>query len=50
MAKTHSFVVTGPSWRKMPIGVDADTGRILAAELSGLEIDDGSQVGPLEPV
>ncbi len=27
--------------------MDADTGRILAAELTGPEIDDGSQVGPL---
>ena len=31
----------------MHIGVDADTGQILAAELTGPEIDDGSQVGPL---
>jgi hypothetical protein len=38
---------TRRSWRKMHIGVDADTGRILAAELTGPEVDDGSQVGPL---
>jgi hypothetical protein len=38
---------TRRSWRKMHIGVDADTGQILAAELTGPEIDDGAQVGPL---
>lgn len=38
---------TRRSWRKLHIGVDADTGRIVAAELTGPEIDDGSQVGPL---
>jgi Transposase DDE domain len=38
---------TRRSWRKMHLGVDADTGQILAAELTGPEIDDGSQVGPL---
>ena len=27
--------------------MDADTGQILAAELTGPEIDDGAQVGPL---
>src|SRR5215212_1051927 len=38
---------TRRSWRKMHLGVDADTGQILAAELTGPEIDDGSRVGPL---
>jgi len=38
---------TRRSWRKLHIGVDADTGQILAAELTGPEIDDGSRVGPL---
>jgi hypothetical protein len=38
---------TRRSWRKLHIGVDADTGQILAAELTGSEIDDGSRVGPL---
>ena len=33
---------TRRSWRKMHLGVDADTGQILAAELTGPEIDDGS--------
>jgi hypothetical protein len=29
------------------LGVDADTGQIAAAELTGKEVDDSSQVGPL---
>jgi hypothetical protein len=35
------------SWRKLHLGVDADTGRIEAVELTTSEVDDGSQVGPL---
>jgi hypothetical protein len=35
------------AWRKLRIGVDADTGQILASELTGSDVDDGSQVGPL---
>ncbi len=35
------------SWRKLHIGVDADTGQIIAAELTSKDVDDGSQVGPL---
>ena len=35
------------SWRKLHIGVDADTGQIVAAALTGREADDGAQVGPL---
>src|SRR5437879_3819251 len=35
------------SWRKLHIGVDADTGEIIAAKLTGKDVDDGSQVGPL---
>src|SRR4029079_6690483 len=35
------------AWRKMHIGVDADTGRIVASELTTHAVDDGSQVGPL---
>jgi hypothetical protein len=35
------------SWRKLHIGVDADTGRIVAAELTAHDVDDASQVGPL---
>ena len=38
---------TRRSWRKLHIGLDADTGRIVAAELTTNEVDDGSQVGPL---
>jgi len=35
------------SWRKLHIGVYADPGRILAAELTAHDVDDASQVGPL---
>jgi hypothetical protein len=38
---------TRRSWRKLHIGVDAETGQILAAELTTSEVDDGSQVEPL---
>ena len=34
-------------WRKLHIGLDADTGQIIAAELTSKDVDDGSQVGPL---
>ena len=35
------------AWRKLHLGVDADTGRIVASELTTNDVDDGSQVGPL---
>jgi IS5 family transposase len=35
------------SWRKMHLGVDADTGRIVAATLTDRDEDDATQVGPL---
>src|SRR3954454_18191484 len=35
------------SWKTLHLGVDADTGRIVASELTPNDIDDGSQVGPL---
>lgn len=35
------------SWKKLHLGVDAETGRILASALTGREVDDGAQVGPL---
>jgi hypothetical protein len=35
------------SWRKLHLATDADTGRTVAAKLTGHDIDDGSQVGPL---
>jgi hypothetical protein len=38
---------TRRSWRKLHLGVDADTGDIIAADLTSSETDDGSQVGPL---
>ncbi|MFC0387934.1 IS5 family transposase [Muricoccus vinaceus] len=38
---------TRRSWRKLHIGVDADTGRIVASTLTMSDVDDASQVGPL---
>jgi hypothetical protein len=35
------------SWRTMHVGVDADTGQIVASALTTHDGDDGSQVGPL---
>ena len=38
---------TRRSWRKLHIGLDADTGQIVAATLTTKEVDDGAEVGPL---
>src|SRR3954470_11113223 len=38
---------TRRSWRKLHLGRDADTGRIVAATLTDRDVDDASQVGPL---
>ena len=38
---------TRRGWCKLHIGVDADTGRIVASTLTGHDVDDGSQVGAL---
>jgi len=38
---------TRRSWRKLHIGVDAETGQIVAASLTAKEVDDGAEVGPL---
>jgi hypothetical protein len=38
---------TRRSWRKLHIGVDADTGQVVASTVTGHDGDDGSQVGPL---
>lgn len=35
------------AWRKLHIGIDADTGEILASELTASDVGDGSQVEPL---
>jgi Transposase DDE domain len=35
------------SWRTLHLGVDADTGQIVAAELTSNEADDAAEVGPL---
>ena len=38
---------TRRSWCKLHIGLDSDTGRIVAAALIVKEVDDGAEVGPL---
>lgn len=38
---------TRRSWRKLHIGLDANTGQIVAAVLTAKEVDDGAEVGPL---
>jgi len=38
---------TRRSWRKLHIGLDADTGQIIAAALTTKDVDDGAEVGPL---
>jgi hypothetical protein len=38
---------TRRSWRKLHIGVDADTDRIIASELTTNDVNDGSRIGPL---
>ena len=38
---------TRRSWRKLHLGVGANTGQIVAAALTGREAGDGAQVGPL---
>jgi len=38
---------TRRSWKKLHLGMDAGTGRIVAAVLTDKDADDGSQVGPL---
>src|SRR5215212_3120039 len=35
------------SWKTLHVGVDANTGRIVASELTTHDVDDGSQGGPL---
>jgi len=35
------------SWKKLHIGMDAETGQIVAASLTAKEVDDGAAVGPL---
>ena len=38
---------TRRSWRKLHVGLDADTGQIVAALLTTKEVDDGAEVGAL---
>jgi transposase len=35
------------AWRKLHLGVDAETGQIVASALTSKEVDDAAQVGPL---
>ena len=38
---------TRRSWRKLHLGVDADTGQIVASTLTTNDVDDGAQADPL---
>jgi len=38
---------TRRSWRMLHLGVDAETGRIVASTLTRKDVDDASQAGPL---
>jgi hypothetical protein len=38
---------TRRSWKKLHLGVDADTGQIVATALTSKDVDDGAEVGPL---
>ena len=38
---------TRRTWRKLHLGLDADTGQIVAASLTRKEVDDGAEVGAL---
>ena len=35
------------AWRKLHLGMDADSGEIVAVELTTNDVDDGAPVGPL---
>ena len=49
MIATRTPVCSGGlrSWRKLHLGVDANTGQIVAATLTSKEVDDATQVSPL---
>ena len=38
---------TRRSWRRLHLGVDAETGQIVASTLTAKDVDDASQAGPL---
>jgi hypothetical protein len=38
---------TRRSWRKLHIGINAETGEVVAAELTTNDVDDACQIGPL---
>ena len=35
------------AWRKLHVGIDADTGEIVASDLTDKDVDDASHVGPM---
>jgi hypothetical protein len=47
MANREACTKTRRSWRKLHLGVDAETGQIVAATLTSKEVDDAAQVGPM---
>ena len=46
LLETHG-TKTRWSWRKLHIGMNAETGQIVVAALTTNDVDDGAQVGPL---
>ena len=46
LVEKHS-AKTRRSWRKLHIGLDADTGHIVTAALTAKEVDNGAEVGAL---
>ncbi len=47
LVEKHGSPTRRRSWRKPHLGVDADTGRIVASALTNNDADDGYQVGSL---
>jgi hypothetical protein len=47
IASSPNHSVKLPRWRKLHIGVDANTGEIIATTLTTKDVDDASQVGAL---
>ncbi|WP_206664672.1 transposase [Dankookia rubra] len=40
------YTKTRRSWRQLHIGMDSETGQIVAAALTTNDVDDGSRIGP----
>src|SRR3954454_13647958 len=47
MAGREEWTKTRRSWRKLHIGMDANTGEIVATTLTTNDVDDASQIEPL---